>query len=108
MPDAPHVTDTTAALMRALWDALHTPEWISAVADPARRTEILTIAVCEALRPFGRVALPSPEQVIETFERHERNERIQAEFREGATLKQLARKYRRTPRQIRRIVTGHA
>ena len=101
--EAPDVPAAVALLAEALWRTMSSPDWHRALGDDLARTELVLVAVCDALHPCGAVSLPRGATVLEALERPARNAEIRAAFR-GDNHRELARRYSLSVRQIRRIV----
>ena len=101
--EAPDVPAAVAVLADAVWRTLSSPDWARALPDNLERTELLLVAVCDALHPCGAVSFPRGATVLAALERPARNAEIRAAFR-GDNHGELARRYGLSVRHIRRIV----
>ena len=101
--EVPEVPAAVAVLADALWRTMSSPDWAKALGDDLARTELLLVAICDALHPCGAVSVPRGATVLAALERPARNAEIRAAFR-GDNHRELARRYGLSSRHIRRIV----
>ena len=101
--EAPEVPAAVAVLADAVWRTLASPDWARALGDDLARTELLVLAVCDALHPCGTMAFPRGATVRAALERPARNALIRSAFR-GDNHRELAARHGLSVRQIRRIV----
>ena len=92
-----------AAMAAAIVRCMDSPEWAAAVADPDERAWLLLRALCEELHPLGAVSVPSEHALRRFLDRGDRDEAIRAGF-DGRNYDELARRFRLSQRQVRRIV----
>ena len=92
-----------AAMAAAIVRCMESPAWAAAVADPDERAWLMLRALCEELHPLGAVSVPSVPQLRAFLERDDRDAAIRAGF-DGRNYDELARRFRLSSRQVRRIV----
>ena len=97
------VPKAAIALAHAVRRVMYSKAWADAIGDPDERCYLVVEGVCEELHPLGPVQFPSVHALREALDREERNDAIRDAF-DGRNYRQLGRKYKRSTRQIRRIV----
>ena len=98
MPAPKHAA---AVMMERIMETLTSVEWCGAIGDE-ERAWMLLLDLSDVLHPISPVHVPSRDQIVEFVRRIERDAQIRREFN-GANYEALARHYRLTTRQIRRI-----
>ncbi len=96
------VPKAVVAMSAAVDSAMSDLRWAGTLDDDERQW-LLIEALCRELHPLGQVQVPSVQALRETVERQDRDEAIRREF-DGRNYQALARKHRRSKRQIRRII----
>ena len=98
MPEAKHAA---AVAYGSLLETLGSVEWCKAF-DDEDRAWLLLLNLSDVLAPLSPVHIPTRRRIVELARRLERDEAIRREF-DGTNYEELARAYRLTARQVRRI-----
>ena len=99
----PRDSITMTLIAASYWDLLRSPQWLTAFGDDEERVVLLLERLCDTLDGPKTVYIPDSGSVRSTIEQLQREAAIRAAF-DGQNYAHLARQYRMSTRQVRRIV----